>query len=303
VRPGKSPRLWKGKDPLAIDERLAELDAFIARNTTAKSAFDLALHDLAAKHANVPLYRYLNGTRREITTDITVGIGTPEEMAAAARGFQQQGAQVIKVKLGKAPDDDIARIAAIREAIGYSITIRIDANQGWSYDSAVRALRGLENLAIEFCEQPMRSYNDHLLPRLREATSIPIMADESCYDHRDAERLAVAAACDYINIKLSKSGGLAEALRIQSTAAQHGIPCMIGGMLESRVALSAKVHFAYAAPNVRFFDLDTCLLGHRTDPVTGGVRFDGFRLSLPELPGIGADVDAAFLKDCDRWKV
>src|SRR5690606_39032486 len=147
----------------------------------------------------------------------------------------------------------------------------------------------LQAFDIQFCEQPMRRYNDHLLPRLRTETTIPIMADESCYDHRDAERLAAAGARDYINIKFSKSGGIAEALRIQDTAAAQGIPCMIGGMLESRIALSAKVHFAYAAPNVRSFDMKTCLLGHLEEPAVNGVRFDGYRLSLLDLPGIGAD--------------
>ncbi len=296
-------RLWKGKDPLAVDERLAELDAFIARNTTIKSAFDMALYDLAAKHSGVPLYRYLGGTVRDIVTDITVGIASPSEMAAKASAFKNQGAEVLKVKLGKAPETDIARIKAIRDAIGDELLIRIDANQGWNYAEAVDALQGLQEWNIQFCEQPMRSYNDHLLPQLRKETSIPIMADESCYDHRDAIRLAMQGACDYINIKFSKSGGIAEALRIQQAAATYDIPCMIGGMLESRVALSAKVHFAYAAPNVQFFDMDTCLLGHLEDPVENGVQFAGYRLSLPELPGIGADVDEAFLQKCERWEV
>jgi len=296
-------RLWKGKDPLAIDERLAELDAFIARNTTIKSAFDMALHDLAAKYAGVPLYRFLGGAAREVVTDITVGISSPEEMAAKALAFKKQGAEVLKVKLGRAPETDIARIRAIRDAVGYAVAIRIDANQGWSYEAAVSALRGLQHLDIQFCEQPMRSYDDCLLPQLRKATTIPIMADESCYDHRDAERLAKQGACDYINIKFSKSGGIAEALRIQQTAAAYSIPCMIGGMLESRVALSAKVHFAYAAPNVQFFDLDTCMLGHLEDPVVAGVQFDGYRITVPELPGIGADANEAFLRRCERWEV
>src|SRR5690606_27634564 len=109
--------------------------------------------------------------------------------------------------------------------------------------------------------------------------------------------------CDSINIKFSKSGGIAEALRIQQTAAEYGIPCMIGGMLETRLALSAKAHFAYAAPNVQFFDLDTCMIGHRADPVVGGVRYEGFHLSLPDTPGIGADADEAFLQTCERWEV
>lgn len=295
--------LWKEKDPLQINERLRELDLYIARNPTIKSAFDIALHDLTAKHAGLPLYRYLGGQVREIVTDITVGLDTPEKMAAKALSFQKNGADVIKVKLGKDPKDDIERIRAIRQAIGDDMTIRIDANQGWSFEAAVMALRGLEPLGIQFCEQPMRSYNDALLPALREKTSIPLMADESCYDHRDAERLAASGACDYINIKFSKSGGIAEALRIQDTAAQNDIPCMIGGMLESRVALSAKVHFAYAAPNVQFFDMDTCMLGHLEDPAVDGVRFDGYRISIPDLPGIGADADPAFLQRCDRWVV
>lgn len=296
-------RLWKGKDPLAIDERLAELDSFVARNTTVKSAFDIALYDLAAKHAGVPLYRYLGGAVRDIVTDITVGIGSPEEMATKALLFKNQGAEVLKVKLGKAPDADIARIQAIRDAVGNSIPIRIDANQGWSYEAAVNALQGLQKLNIQFCEQPMRSYDDHLLPQLRKETIIPIMADESCYDHRDAIRLGEQGACDYINIKLSKSGGIAEAMRIQRAAGGYGIPCMIGGMLESRLALSAKVHFAYAAPNVMFFDMDTCMIGHLEDPVTDGVQFKGYRVSLPDLPGIGADADEGFLRRCEKWMV
>ncbi len=296
-------RLWVGKDPLAIAERLAELDLFIAGNRTIKSAFDMALHDLAAKQAGIPLYQYLGGSVRELITDITVGIGTPEEMANKALSFKNQGAKVLKVKLGKLPEADIERITAIRNAVGNELLIRIDANQGWDFDQATVALQGLEDLGIQFCEQPMRSYNDHLLPQLRKKTSIPIMADESCYDHRDADRLASNGACDYINIKFAKSGGIAEALRIQATATTYGIPCMIGGMLESRVALSAKAHFACAAPNVQFFDLDTCMVGHLVDPVVGGIHFDGFRISLPDLPGIGADVDEVFLEKCERWVV
>ena len=296
-------RLWKGKDPLALADRLAELDDYIAGNTTIKSAFDIALHDLAAKVAGVPLYRYLGGTPRAITTDITIGIGTPEAMAAKAAVFKSQDAKMVKVKLGKTPEVDIERIRVIREVLGSGIIIRVDANQGWTYDEAVRALQGLEPFAIEFCEQPMRRYNDPLLPQLRQATSIPIMADESCYDHRDALRLGAQGGCDYINIKLSKSGGIAEGLRIEKAAATYGIPCMIGGMLESRVALSAAVHFAYAAPNVRFFDMDTCLIGHLEDPVVGGVSYDGFDIRIPDLPGVGADVDEAFLHTCERWEI
>jgi L-alanine-DL-glutamate epimerase-like enolase superfamily enzyme len=294
-------KIWKEKDPLAMEERLAELDLYIAGNKTIKSAFDMALHDLAAKHAGLPLYQFLKGTKREITTDITLGIASPEEMALKAKRLQDEGAVMLKVKLGKDPKTDVARIREIRKTVGFEMPIRIDANQGWSYEEAVIALRGLEPFKIQFCEQPMRTWHDELLPQLRTETIVPIMADESVYSHHDAERLCKADACDYINIKFSKSGGIQEALKINKVAAEYGINCMIGGMLESRLALAAKVHFAYAAPNVKFFDLDTCMVGHLQDPVVGGIQYDGYKINISDEPGIGADIDQAFLNDCEKW--
>ena len=296
-------RIWKEKEPLAINERISELHQYIAGNSTVKSAFDMALYDLNAKYANLPLYQFLGGRPREIITDITVGIASPDSMAEQAAKLKENGAFVLKVKLGKEPQDDIARVKTIRQAVGFDIPIRIDANQGWSYEGAVEALQGLEPYKIQFCEQPMRTYNDHFLAELRTQTIIPIMADESAYDHHDVERLCKADSCDYINIKFSKSAGIHEALKIQKVAAEYGIPCMIGGMLESRLALTAKVHFAYAAPNIKFYDLDTCLIGHLEDPVIGGVQFDGFRLSLSDKIGIGADIAPHFLDKCEKWVV
>lgn len=296
-------KIWKGKDPLAIEDRLAELHLYIAGNATIKSAFDMALYDLNAKAAGLPLYKFLKGERREIITDITLGIATAEEMAEKALRLKEGGAFALKVKLGKKPQDDIARIKAIRQAVGFDIPIRVDANQGWSFEGAVEALQGLEPYKIQFCEQPMRTYNDHLLPELRTRTIVPVMADESVYNHHDAERLCKADACDYINIKFSKSSGIYEALKIQSVAAEYNIPCMIGGMLESRLALAAKVHFAYAAPNVKFYDLDTCMVGHLADPVIGGIQYDGYKISISDDIGIGADIQQEFLDKCEKWVI
>ena len=296
-------KIWKGKNPLAIEARMAELHLYIAKNATIKSAFDMALYDLSAKAANLPLYKFLNGNPHEIITDITLGIASPEEMAAKALVLKENGAFALKVKLGKTPQDDIARIKAIRQAVGFDIPIRIDANQGWSYEGAVEALQGLEPYKIQFCEQPMRTYNDHLLAELRTQTIVPIMADESVYDHHDADRICRTDGCDYINIKFSKSSGILESLKIQSVAAEYNIPCMIGGMLESRLALAAKTHFAYAAPNVKFYDLDTCMVGHLEDPVIGGVQYDGYKISVSDEIGIGADIKQEFLDKCEKWVV
>jgi L-alanine-DL-glutamate epimerase-like enolase superfamily enzyme len=296
--------IWKGKDATDIAARLNELDAFIAGNHTAKSAFDMALYDLAAKRAELPLYKYLGGQYFEPESDLTIGIGDADYMADQAIDFvQNKKANILKVKVGKDPETDIRRMVAIRKAIGPQIGLRIDANQGWDFEEAVLALTGMQDLNIEFCEQPMSKLLDEKMPSLKRISSIPIMADESVFNHHDAVRLIKNFACDYINIKLSKAGGIQESLLIHEVCSKANMPNMLGGMLESRLALSAKVHVALSCSNIKFYDLDTCLLGHLADPVIDGVQFDGMKLKTPDLPGIGADVDAAFLQQCEKITV
>jgi len=295
--------LWKGKDEANIDERLDELDAFTAFNRTIKSAFDMALFDLAAKRAGLPLYRYLGGSKKSLQTDLTIGIASPESMAATAKDFISRGVAILKVKLGKDATTDIERIRLIREAVGAQPRIRIDANQGWTFEESKTVLQAIAAYEVDFCEQPMRYYNDGLLPLLRQHSPIRIMADESVFDHHDAERLMQAGACDYINIKFAKSGGIREALRINKVCEASGIPCMMGGMLESRVALTAFAHFATTQDNIIFYDMDTCMLGHKVDPVTGGVRYNNYFVEIPEAIGIGADVEESFLSGLEVARV
>ena len=296
-------KIWTGKNPLEIFTRMQELNEFTAHNSTIKSAFDMALYDISAKAAGLPLYKYLGGRKRAIETDITIGINSPEAMAERALEFTRSGARMLKIKLGKHADEDITRISKIREAVGAQTTLRVDANQGWSLEDAKRVLKAMGPLNIQFCEQPMRTWYDVLLPELVAVSPVKIMADESCYNHHDARKLLKNKATDYINIKFSKSGGILEALKIHHTAEAGGAICMIGGMLESRLALSAKLHFAYACSNVHFYDLDTCMMGHLEDPVSGGVRYDGYKLEIADAPGIGADASEDFLSKCELWTI
>lgn len=292
--------IWKGKNPLAIEDRMAELDAYIARNTTIKSAFDMALYDIAAKNASLPLYAFLGGKNRLIETDITIGIGDKKSMAKRAAGFVEQGATKLKVKVGKDAAEDVERIKLIREAVGPEPKLRIDANQGYSFADAVFALQNMERYDLEFCEQPMRTRDDGKLSQLRKETAVKIMADESVYDWHDAERIICTNSCDYINIKLAKSGGIFGAIKILEKAKENNIPCMLGGMLESRIALTAKVHLALAYDQIIFHDLDTCLLGHLTDPCIKGVKYEGYHLLTRNEAGLGADADESFLKNCEK---
>ena len=294
-------RLWKGKDALDIPGRLQQLHDFTAANSTIKSAFDMALYDIAAKNAGLPLYQFLGGSERKVETDITIGIAEPEVMAQKALDLKQTGATVLKIKLGKDAKSDVERIKKIRNTVGRGIKIRVDANQGWEFDDAVFALQALSQYDIEFCEQPMRTWYDDRLPELKKLSPVKIMADESVYNHHDARKQIDSNSCSYINIKFSKSGGIFEAKRIHDLAAGKGIACMMGGMLESRIALSAKLHFVYASPNIKFYDMDTCMLGHLADPCKGGVTYDGYFLNINNTLGIGADADDNYLADCERF--
>ena len=203
----------KGKDPRAIEERMNALHAHIAFNSTIKSAFDMALHDIAAKALNMPLYKFLGGQKKEIQTDLTIGISSPEKMAEKAVAFVEQGVRIIKVKLGKNGKEDVERIKKIREAVGQSIQLRIDANQGWDYATALETLQAIEPFNIAFCEQPMHHHLDPLLPALKKNVAIPIMADESCSDVYDADRLIELKACDMLNIKIGKAGGIYNSIK------------------------------------------------------------------------------------------
>lgn len=296
-------QILKGKNPLEIPERMQDLLAYADHNATIKSAFDMALFDIAAKNAKQPLYDFLGGHKRTIETDMTIGIDTPEGMAQTALKYQKNGCRIIKIKLGKKLHEDIERVKKIRAAVGDEMILRLDANQGWSFDDALFALGELATQNIEFCEQPMRTWFDDQLPELALNSPIKLMADESCYNHHDARKLINSQACEYLNIKFAKSGGILEAQKIHEEALQHGVKCMIGSMLESRIALTANLHFALASPNVVFFDLDTCLLGHLVDPVVGGLTYDGYFLDVPESIGIGADADEEFLKTCESWTI
>lgn len=272
------------------------MDRLIFGNSSIKSAFDIALHDIAGQAAGVPLYRFLGGTmNRDLITDYTVSLGSPEKMAKDAQVIVRNGFTVIKVKLGAGAAEDIARIRAIREAIGNGIPLRIDANQGWTPEIAIQVLNALSSFNIQHCEEPIPRWQFMQMRSVKEASSIPIMADESCCDHHDAERLIALGACQRFNIKLGKSGGLFKARKIITLAEAAGMEVQIGGFLESRLAWTAAAHLALSSDAVQFCDMDTPLM-FTADPVRSGISYGpGGIISTPELPGLGAVIDPNFL--------
>ncbi len=289
-------RVLLGRDALDIPGAVATMDRVIHGNTSIKSAFDIALYDIAAQHAGVPLYRLLGGTvNRTLYTDYTVSIGPADKMAADAVVIKEAGYPAIKVKLGGDGDTDIARIQAIRAAVGADIPLRLDANQGWEPDTAIRVLQAFDGMHIEHCEEPIARWRYEELPRIKEASPIPIMADESCFFHHDAERLIRLNACQRMNIKLGKSGGLFEAGRVLKAITAAGLLAQMGGFVESRIAFTAAAHLALAHDAVRWCDMDTPLM-FAQDPVLGGIVYgDGGSITVSEVPGLGATVNEELL--------
>jgi L-alanine-DL-glutamate epimerase-like enolase superfamily enzyme len=298
-------KLMLNKNPLEIEDRLAEIDRILKFNPTIKSAFDIALYDIMGKYSGLPLFQLWGGTNnREIITDMTVSIDTPEKMVKDALKFKNAGFPAIKVKLGDNLKNDVARIAAIREAIGYEIPLRIDANQGWDTVTAINTLNALAKYNIEHCEAPIPRWNVSDLPYVREHSPIAIMADESLFNHHDAYRLVHTKACDYFNIKLSKSGGLNNALKIVSIAEAAGIKSQVGCMSETRFGLTGLMHLVIARKNIVHFDLDSALM-LADDPVTGGIEYkEKGRVTLKgDLPGIGADFDQKYLDKMEKFVI
>lgn len=292
-------KLLVGRDPLDIEGCLDALIRYLPGHPTTRSAFDMALYDVASQAAGMPLYRFLGGSKRELVTDETIYISTPERMADDALRIKANGGEAVKIKLGTNRRDDIRRVEAIRKAIGDDIPVRTDANQGWDVVTASAVLKAIGDLNVEYCEQPVRRHDIRGLRQVRQASPVPIMADESLFDAVDAIRLVREEAVDYFNIKLSKSGGILDALRIIGIAEAAATRCMIGCMSESRLGITAKAHLASARRNVTFYDLDAHF-EHAIDPVVGGATYAGYHITLPDVPGLGATVDAAFLANCEK---
>ncbi len=284
-----------GRDPLAIDDILRRIGPLVHSNPSAVAAFDMALFDILGKVAGLPLFRLLGGTKNVFETDITTGIDTLEAMTAESKKYADMGYKTLKVKVGLDPDEDFARLEAIRRAVGPKMAIRVDANQGWTVPRAIYALRKMEPLAIEFCEQPVLASDHAGMRAVRSQSPISIMADESLYGPADAVKLIRAEACDSFNIKVMKAGGLLNSVRIAHVADAANMRCMVGCMLESNLALTAAAHVVASQANIVYADLDGNT-EHAVNPIIGGMTVKAGTLTLPETPGLGCDVDPAFVK-------
>ena len=209
-------------------------------------------------------------------------------MAKDAADAIARGYDCLKVKVGKEPEKDIARLSAIREVVPKKTLIRIDANQGWEPKEAVRILNGMQErgLDIEFVEQPVKGHDIEGLKYVTERSYVPVLADESVFSVEDAFKILQMRAADMINIKLMKCGGLYNGLKIATAAEVYGVECMIGCMLEAKTSVNAAVHLACAKQIITKIDLDGPVLCSE-DPIIGGAVFNEKDITVSDEPGLG----------------
>lgn len=278
-----------GFDPMDIAGAHKLMDSIIYSNGAAKCAFDLALYDIIGKKKGLPVYKVLGGTNPVVHNDITIGINSPEKMEADAKEYVfEKGFRILKVKTGLDLATDIRALTLIRNAVGPDVRIRIDANQGYSVETALKALPEFEKLGIDAAEQflPWWDFEGAAELKRKNTTSVKLMLDESIHNIHDAHRAAKLDCADFYNIKLMKCGGLYPALQIASAAEVYGVPCMIGCMLEAKISVNAAVHLACARGIITKIDLDGPVLCSE-DPVLGGAVFAEKDIAVSDAPGLG----------------
>lgn len=257
--------------------------------SAARAALDMAMHDWLGKRVGLPLWQIWGLDRNQIVpTSVTIGINSPEAARARARDWLQfTDVRLFKVKLGSPDgiDADKKMLLAVREEAPLP-EFFVDANGGWSLEDAIAMCNWLANLGIKYVEQPLPRGQEKSLAKLKEHSPLPIFVDESCFTSSDIPDLANYV--DGINIKLMKSGGLTEAMRMVHTARAYGLQVMFGCYSDSSLANTAALQLA---PLADYLDLDSHL-NLIDDPFTGALLKEG-RVLPNDLPGLGVQHSAS----------
>lgn len=259
----------------------AELRERLPGLPAVRAGLEMALIDALARSFDIPLCRFFGGAAASLATDITIPLCPPAVAEGLARRYRAEGFTTLKVKIGRDAEADIARLVAIHRGHPDSRLI-LDANAGYTAGAALALLGELRRAGIApaLLEQPVAREDWEGLGRLAREAGVPVAADESCRSAEDALRIARDRLAQVINIKLAKCG-VAAALDIAAIARASGIELMIGGMVETRIAMGFSAHFAAGLGGFRWIDLDTPLL-LAEDPVLGGPRLERGRYLLDE---------------------
>lgn len=258
----------------------------LSQTPAACAAVDIALHDLYAKHVGKPLVEVLGRVHHQLPTSITVGIKNVLETLKEACEYYARGFRVLKIKLGCNVDEDIERLIKLRENFGHEIIIRVDPNQGYTFEDLTKFISLSEHLAIEFIEQPLKVNDTKALYTLPKDHKKLIAVDESLLNESDAEKLLEPSCCGIFNIKLMKCGGIYASQKIASIANVNQIKLMWGCMDESIISITAALHTAFSSSATKYIDLDGSL-DLAADIVSGGFNLKNGVMTTLDRPGLG----------------
>ncbi len=256
----------------------------------ARCSIETAVLDAYCRATAIPLWQVWGGTDvRPRVTDITIPIATQEKTLSLARDWYQRGFRLFKMKVGKDVDADIRRLETLHRALP-GISFIGDGNQGFSREECLTFAKGIQRFGgtMVLLEQPVVRDDLESLAAIRRETCIPVAADESVRSLDDARKVVTQGAADYVNIKIMKSGVL-EAAEIASFTLNAGLKLMIGGMLESRIAMGCSFSLVLGMRGFEVLDLDTPLL-LATDPVKGGYHYEGPTLQPWHESGLGCSL-------------
>lgn len=280
-----------GRSPDDLYDLLTATTDAVRGNLGAKAAADVALHDLAARRAGLSLPRFLGTSRHQVATDVTVSARAVESVVTDASERVAEGFTRLKLKVGAGTaHDDVARVRAVRAAVGSATSIRLDANQGWTTKQAVKVIRQLEDAEtdIEFVEQPVAAADLAGLAAVTAAVATPIMADESCFGLRDLTRVIETRAADLVNVKLAKCGGLRVAAAMLELARASDVGTMVGSMMEGPIGVGAAASLVAAYGTTTTSDLDAAWWAAGST-VIGGLQYEAGSVLLPDSPGLGIE--------------
>ncbi len=289
-----------GEDPTQIERLTIKMHKALAGNPFTRSGIEMALWDILGKVAGLPLYRLLGGAVREfVTTKFSISGQEPAKAAEIAAWAVEQGFRTMKVKVGIEPEGDVARVAAVRSAIGNQIRLGVDANGGWSPRVAIQTLRRLAEFNIYFAEQPVQPYDVSWMADVRSNVQVPVMADESLFSVQDALMLIRAGAADIFSLYVGKGGGIGPARKMAAVAEAAGLSCTVGSNLELGVASAAMIHLAMATPAIAAEEFPCDILGpffYEDDLLVESLPITGGSARPFERPGLGVELDEGKLK-------
>jgi len=281
-----------GSDPFDIEHIIALCLEKIPAYPAAMAAIDMALYDLMGQALKVPVYQLLGGkSRPSMTLYPVIPLDEPQVMAGMSRNFVDMGADTLKIKLGSSPAADLIRLTDIRHAVGASVKLRLDINQGWKdARTSIETIQALSGFNIEWIEQPVAANDLAGLAEVTAAVEIPIMADESCHTPADVMKICHLQAANMLNIKLMKCGGLYRAAMTLAVAEASGLTCILGSMGESSIGSAAGLHFVTAKSGILACELIGPLFINN-DPATGyQVDMATFQAIPSEKPGLGVQL-------------